>query len=75
MRPTSSHSAQPWARVRPEHHRSYPVGHHGRWFRVVQRYDPGVPQAGYDVAQAPDGEEPFTLEGMITAVNEELGRE
>jgi CheY-like chemotaxis protein len=37
------------ARVRPEHHRDYPVTYHWQWLRVVERHDPDVPAASGDI--------------------------
>jgi CheY-like chemotaxis protein len=39
---TPAHEPQRRARLRAEHHRSYPANYVGQWFRVVKRYDPDV---------------------------------
>jgi CheY-like chemotaxis protein len=40
---TPTNEPQRRARLRPEHHRGYPVNYVGQWFRVVERHDPDVP--------------------------------
>jgi CheY-like chemotaxis protein len=42
---TPLRSDRRWARILPEHHRSYPGAHHRQWLRVAERHDPDA--AGY----------------------------